>query len=189
VSKKGAKEEAHSDGTDIEEADDDDDDEEDNDVPKLEDNIRTMVCSCYILCNLVCSHSYARCISSVKPRTEERMARAAERRAAKKSKVGELESSNEMDAEAEAEYFDSVLEKDASSGAGPDEMQFSQLNLSRPLLRAVEAAGYVNPTPVQAAVIPLAMAGRDVCASAVTGSGKTAAFVLPFMVSRNYVTV
>ena len=39
----------------------------------------------------------------------------------------------------------------------------------------------MTPTPVQAAVIPLALAGRDVCASAVTGSGKTAAFVLPFL--------
>jgi ATP-dependent RNA helicase DDX27 len=58
---------------------------------------------------------------------------------------------------------------------------FSQLNLSRSLLRAVEACGYVNPTPVQAKVIPFALAGRDVCASAVTGSGKTAAFVLPFL--------
>jgi ATP-dependent RNA helicase DDX27 len=58
---------------------------------------------------------------------------------------------------------------------------FSQLNLSRSLLRAVEACGYVTPTPVQAQVIPFALAGRDVCASAVTGSGKTAAFVLPFL--------
>jgi ATP-dependent RNA helicase DDX27 len=89
-----------------------------------------------------------------------------------------------MDAETEAAYFDSVLDRDeAGAGTGAEEgLQFSQLNLSRSLLRAVEAAGYVSPTPVQAAVIPLAMAGRDVCASAVTGSGKTAAFVLPFLV-------
>jgi ATP-dependent RNA helicase DDX27 len=58
---------------------------------------------------------------------------------------------------------------------------FSELSLSRPLLRAVEAMGYITPTPIQSAVIPLAMAGRDVCASAVTGSGKTAAFSLPFL--------
>ncbi|CAM9131810.1 unnamed protein product, partial [Ectocarpus fasciculatus] len=58
---------------------------------------------------------------------------------------------------------------------------FSELNLSRSLLRGIEASGYVNPTPVQAKVIPIALAGRDVCASAVTGSGKTAAFVLPFL--------
>lgn len=54
-----------------------------------------------------------------------------------------------------------------------------ELNLSRPLLRACEALGYSKPTPIQAACIPLAMAGRDICASAITGSGKTAAFTLP----------
>lgn len=58
---------------------------------------------------------------------------------------------------------------------------FSQLTLSRPLLRGVAAMGFVRPTLIQAAVIPVALAGRDVCASAVTGSGKTAAFVLPIL--------
>lgn len=56
---------------------------------------------------------------------------------------------------------------------------FSDLGLSRPLLKACEALGYASPTPIQAACIPLAMAGRDICGSAVTGSGKTAAFGLP----------
>ncbi|EED95637.1 predicted protein, partial [Thalassiosira pseudonana CCMP1335] len=58
---------------------------------------------------------------------------------------------------------------------------FSQLGLSRPLLRGVASMGFVTPTPIQASVLPVAMAGRDVCASAVTGSGKTAAFLLPVM--------
>ncbi|KAM7258647.1 hypothetical protein ACFE04_014388 [Oxalis oulophora] len=56
---------------------------------------------------------------------------------------------------------------------------FMELNLSRPLLRACEALGYVKPTPIQAACIPLALTGRDICGSAITGSGKTAAFSLP----------
>ncbi|XP_059634590.1 DEAD-box ATP-dependent RNA helicase 28 [Cornus florida] len=56
---------------------------------------------------------------------------------------------------------------------------FMELNLSRPLLRACEALGYVKPTPIQAACIPLALSGRDICGSAITGSGKTAAFALP----------
>ena len=58
---------------------------------------------------------------------------------------------------------------------------FSQLGLSRPLLRGVASMGFVTPTLIQASVIPVALAGRDVCASAVTGSGKTAAFLLPIM--------
>lgn len=58
---------------------------------------------------------------------------------------------------------------------------FTQLTLSRPLLKGIAAMGFVEPTPIQASVIPLALAGRDICASAVTGSGKTAAFVLPVL--------
>ncbi|XP_011652411.1 DEAD-box ATP-dependent RNA helicase 28 isoform X2 [Cucumis sativus] len=54
-----------------------------------------------------------------------------------------------------------------------------ELNLSRPLIRACEALGYAKPTPIQAACIPLALTGRDICGSAITGSGKTAAFSLP----------
>ncbi|KAL2512842.1 DEAD-box ATP-dependent RNA helicase 28 [Abeliophyllum distichum] len=56
---------------------------------------------------------------------------------------------------------------------------FLELHLSRPLLRACEALGYSKPTPIQAACIPLALTGRDICGSAITGSGKTAAFALP----------
>merc|ERR1712216_411347 len=56
---------------------------------------------------------------------------------------------------------------------------FSQLNLSRPLMKAVTALGFTRPTPVQSRCIPPALAGRDIVGSAVTGSGKTAAFLLP----------
>jgi hypothetical protein len=49
---------------------------------------------------------------------------------------------------------------------------FTELALSRPLLRGIAAMGFVQPTPIQSSVIPLALQGRDVCASAQTGSGK-----------------
>ena len=58
---------------------------------------------------------------------------------------------------------------------------FTDLNLSRPLIKACSALGYTMPTPIQAACIPLALSGRDICGSAITGSGKTAAFTLPIL--------
>ena len=51
----------------------------------------------------------------------------------------------------------------------------------RPNFRAVAQQGYTEPTPVQAEAIPLVLEGRDVLAAAQTGTGKTAAFVLPIL--------
>ena len=58
---------------------------------------------------------------------------------------------------------------------------FSQLQLSKPLIRAIGELGWSSPTPVQSAVIPYAISGRDVLANAATGSGKSAAFLLPLL--------
>src|ERR1700675_1010267 len=58
-------------------------------------------------------------------------------------------------------------------------MRFTELNLAPPLLQALAACGYEEPTPIQAQTIPPLLAGRDVIGSAQTGTGKTAAFVLP----------
>ena len=60
-------------------------------------------------------------------------------------------------------------------------MSFEALGLSGHLLRAVEAQGYTAPTPVQQRSIPHISAGADLAAEAQTGSGKTAAFVLPIL--------
>jgi superfamily II DNA/RNA helicase len=62
-------------------------------------------------------------------------------------------------------------------------MTFSKLGLSEKVLRAVEASGYLSPTPIQAEAIPHVLAGRDMLGIAQTGTGKTAAFTLP-MLSR-----
>ncbi|HEZ7190313.1 TPA: DEAD/DEAH box helicase [Neisseria meningitidis] len=56
---------------------------------------------------------------------------------------------------------------------------FSSLGLGTELVSAVTAQGYENPTPIQAAAIPKALAGHDLLAAAQTGTGKTAAFMLP----------
>ena len=60
-------------------------------------------------------------------------------------------------------------------------MPFSNFGLGNEILRAIQKAGYVLPTPVQAAAIPKVMQGNDLIAIAQTGTGKTAAFVLPML--------
>ena len=60
-------------------------------------------------------------------------------------------------------------------------MPFSQFGLHPELLRGVREMGFTRPTPIQTDAIPPAMQGRDVLACAMTGSGKTAAFLLPIL--------
>ncbi|MEI6875622.1 MAG: DEAD/DEAH box helicase [Spirochaetota bacterium] len=60
-------------------------------------------------------------------------------------------------------------------------MSFADFSLSPSLLRVIAEIGCVEPFPVQSAVIPLVLAGRDLCVSAATGSGKTLAFAAPLV--------
>ncbi len=60
-------------------------------------------------------------------------------------------------------------------------MSFDQLNLSPPLLQAINELGYTQPTPVQEQAIPVVLAGKDILAGAQTGTGKTAGFALPIL--------
>ena len=57
--------------------------------------------------------------------------------------------------------------------------KFSQLGIADPILKALSAKGYDEPTPIQAQAIPALLDGRDLCGIAQTGTGKTAAFALP----------
>lgn len=58
---------------------------------------------------------------------------------------------------------------------------FEDLGLATPLLKALAAEGYANPTPIQSQAIPIVLTGRDVVGAAQTGTGKTAAFALPLL--------
>src|ERR1700741_3852777 len=77
----------------------------------------------------------------------------------------------------------------ASVGSSPDAWRtfllqtstFAELGLSAKVQAAIEAAGYINPTPIQQKAIPVAVSGRDVLGIAQTGTGKTAGFVLPML--------
>ncbi|XP_008297305.1 putative ATP-dependent RNA helicase DDX27 isoform X2 [Stegastes partitus] len=62
-----------------------------------------------------------------------------------------------------------------------DQLTFDDMNLSRPILKAVTALGFKQPTPIQKACVPVGLLGRDLCACAATGTGKTAAFMLPVL--------
>jgi ATP-dependent RNA helicase RhlE len=60
-------------------------------------------------------------------------------------------------------------------------MPFSNLGLSNPILQAIEDLAYTSPTPIQKQAIPIILSGKDLIATAQTGTGKTAAFVLPIL--------
>lgn len=87
----------------------------------------------------------------------------------------------------QASAFDSTLShQPATQNASnhltpPNDLTFEALNLAKPILSALDKAGYTHPTPIQQKAIPPLLIGQDVLLSAQTGSGKTAAFVLPIL--------
>ena len=89
----------------------------------------------------------------------------------------ESDSENETQAEKDRKlaFFDS------ESGPAESHDSFLSMNLSRPLLKAIAILGFTTPTPIQAATIPVALIGKDIVGNAVTGSGKTAAFMIPML--------
>lgn len=77
------------------------------------------------------------------------------------------------------QFFDSTK---TTTGDDTGIQSFHQFSISRPLLKAIEGVlGYTAPTPVQSMCIPIIQTGRDICASAQTGSGKTCAFLIPIV--------
>lgn len=94
--------------------------------------------------------------------------RTKEKKEKKRKKKGFVE-----DPEEEKMEFSDVVQ---TTG---DINSFYQMNLSRPLMKAIGVLGYTHPTPIQSMTIPVALLGRDICGCAATGTGKTAAYMLP----------
>lgn len=88
----------------------------------------------------------------------------------------EEEENDEDSAEAMAEFYEKADEKENGTHA-----TFQSLDLSRPVLKGLSNLGYTKPSPIQAASIPIALMGKDIVAGAVTGSGKTAAYMIPII--------
>ncbi|WP_296236348.1 DEAD/DEAH box helicase [Psychrobacter sp. UBA5136] len=74
-----------------------------------------------------------------------------------------------------------VTQAATTDAAEENKITFSDLNIAKPILTALDRVGYTNPTPIQEQAIPFALQGRDLLLSAQTGSGKTAAFVIPVL--------
>lgn len=91
---------------------------------------------------------------------------------------------SEVDAEEEEKrkaFFAPEEKTNEQSSADTSKMSFQEFNLSRPILRGLAGVNFSNPTPIQRKTIPMALLGKDIVGSAVTGSGKTAAFVVPIL--------
>lgn len=100
----------------------------------------------------------------------------------------------ETDDDARSEEEDAVEAKKAAAFFAPEESvsskkkkgaklngSFHAMSLSRPIQKGLAAVGFTEPTPIQAKTIPIAMQGKDVVGGAETGSGKTAAFLIPIL--------
>ncbi|KAF2442743.1 ATP-dependent RNA helicase-like protein DRS1 [Karstenula rhodostoma CBS 690.94] len=96
----------------------------------------------------------------------------------------DVESQHEDSVEAKkaAEFFapeESVQSQKKKGAAGNS--SFQGMSLSRPILKGLASVGFTEPTPIQSKTVPIAMEGKDVVGGAETGSGKTAAFLIPIL--------
>jgi len=94
----------------------------------------------------------------------------------------EEEAEDALEAEKRAAFFapESNLDGEADPAAKPAG-SFQDMSLSRPILKALSSVGFSAPTPIQHKAIPVALLGKDLVGGAVTGSGKTGAFIIPIL--------
>ncbi|KAK4631438.1 ATP-dependent RNA helicase DRS1 [Fulvia fulva] len=82
---------------------------------------------------------------------------------------------------AEREKANAFFADGESKKSGPTATAFHAMNLSRPILKGLASVGFDKPTPIQMKAVPVALEGKDLVGGAVTGSGKTAAFLIPIL--------
>ncbi|KAJ4360297.1 nucleolar DEAD-box protein required for synthesis of 60S ribosomal subunit [Didymosphaeria variabile] len=100
----------------------------------------------------------------------------------------------EEESDEDSEHEESAEAKKAAEFFAPEESvktqkkkgakgnaSFQAMSLSRPILKGLASVGFTEPTPIQSKTVPIAMEGKDVVGGAVTGSGKTAAFLIPIL--------
>lgn len=93
----------------------------------------------------------------------------------------EEEKDEDPEEAARREAFFAPGEKPAKGSKPAISTSFQGMSLSRPILRGLASVGFSQPTPIQSKTIPVALLGKDVVGGAVTGSGKTAAFIVPVL--------
>lgn len=99
----------------------------------------------------------------------------------------DIESDRESDVESEVDAEEAEKRKaffapeEKTDNKALDKSSFQDFNLSRPILRGLASVGFTDPTPIQRKAIPVALLGKDIVGSAVTGSGKTGAFIVPIL--------
>ena len=99
----------------------------------------------------------------------------------------DMGSDRESDAESEVDEVEAEKRKaffapeEKTDEKAEGKSTFQDFNLSRPILRGLASVGFTDPTPIQRKTIPMALLGKDIVGSAVTGSGKTGAFIVPIL--------
>ncbi|CAG8553356.1 17702_t:CDS:10 [Rhizophagus irregularis] len=91
------------------------------------------------------------------------------------------EDSNEDDNEYERERKKAYFADKSEIIQNEDAESFQTMNLSRPILKGLSQLGFIQPTQIQKETIPIALMGKDICGGAITGSGKTIAFLVPII--------
>ncbi|KAI6881569.1 DEAD-domain-containing protein [Hortaea werneckii] len=97
------------------------------------------------------------------------------------SDSGSDDQEDAIELEKQRAFFAPESEATKANTNGPTDKTFTSMSLSRPILKGLSEVGFNTPTPIQLKTVPVALEGKDIVGGAVTGSGKTAAFLIPIL--------